>query len=123
MKLPDYFFICDFGDLYDTRKPNWHKFPPLRYKYKFTHKTITNMRELKATLRAGQFIWPGGYTMYFVTADHHAVSFEGVLQAFADIRRAIIHQDPERIVGTAINFEEQHLYCDVTGQQIPPSYE
>lgn len=69
-KLPDYFFVSDSdGGLYDTRKINWHAFPPLRPNYKKHPRTVNSTGDLKASLRVGDYAWPGGYEIVYITSD------------------------------------------------------
>ena len=121
--MPEYFFVseCD-GGLYDTRKKGWDIRPPLRANYKKTHRTINTTADLKATLRAGEYAWPGGYQMYFRTNDGHAVSFEGVRKNVGPWLKDIRERTYCRIVAVEINYEDQDLYCVITDKPIPPSY-
>jgi hypothetical protein len=123
MSLPEHFFIseCD-GNLYDTRKEAWHKRPPLRSNYRHTHRHISSAADLKATLRAGQYAWPGGYQMYFISNDGYAVSFNGVLSDFRTQLAQVKGKALNRIVAVDINYEDTDLYCDITGELIPASY-
>lgn len=81
-------------------------------------------KTLKALLRAGQYAWPGGYQLYFVTSDGAALSFEAVLQEFRQVLNSIKHglSDGWRVVGVDINWEDQELYCEHTGKRIPSAY-
>lgn len=121
--MPEYFFVseCD-GGLYDTRKEGWATRPALRPNYKHTHRNINTTADLKATLRAGEHSWPGGYQMYFITGDGHAMSFEGVRKSLAPLLDDIKEQSRHRIVGVAINYEDTDLYCVLTDTPIPASY-
>jgi hypothetical protein len=40
------------GGLYDTRKPDWHKGPPIRQNFQQYHARIFNVKDFKATWRA-----------------------------------------------------------------------
>lgn len=74
-QLPEHFFTTD-GALYDTRKPEWHKLPPLRPVYNRHFSEITTTAEFKASLRAGEYTFPGGYTLAFTTADSCVLCFD-----------------------------------------------
>ena len=79
MTCPNHLFLSDCdGCLYDTRDPEWSKNPPLRANYAIHCGSIKSVADLKATLRAGGFAWPGGYPLYFVTSDGGALSFATV---------------------------------------------
>ena len=39
---------------------------------------INSVEEFESALKNGPFAWPGGYPLYFVTADCDAVSFDAV---------------------------------------------
>lgn len=119
--LPDHLFIssCD-GCLYDTRKEGWANGPPLRTRYCSTFGEIRNNHELKATLRAGQYAWPGGYQMYMVESSGLALSFAGVEEEFK--RRKGADDTFAFPLIVCINYEETELYCDITGGLIPATY-
>lgn len=79
------FFACDDGALYDTTPPQWPYLPPLRATYKRHFGRIENgdtgvaeLQRVKATLRAGDFCWPGGYELTFITRDGAALCFDCV---------------------------------------------
>lgn len=123
MNLPEHFFIseCD-GGLYDTRTPSWSTRAPLRHNYRQTHRIINTTADLKATLRAGEHAWPGGYQMYFVTNDGYAVSFKGCLSDLKTQLDNVKRKTLNRIVAVGINYEDDMLFCDISGEPIPPSY-
>lgn len=66
--LPSHLFVGSDGTLNDTRLPNWHLFP-IRQNYSFHHRRMASLSDVKASLRAGEFAWPGGYSTYFITSD------------------------------------------------------
>lgn len=114
---------CD-GALYDTRRQNWHKLPPVRAVYRRSFSEIRTTAELKATLRAGAWAWPGAYPLFFETSDGCALSFESVrknLRAVLDSIRNR-HQDGWRIVGCAVNWEDDELRCEHSGERIASAY-
>ena len=77
MKLPSCFMVSESdGGLYDTRKPGWYNFPPIRANYSRHFSDIKTTSELKATLRAGGFAWPGGYSIAIITTDGGALCFD-----------------------------------------------
>jgi hypothetical protein len=66
--LPYYFVSSCDGALHDTRKPDWSK-TPLRPVYARHFRTITTGAQLRASLRAGDHAWPGGYALGYTTDD------------------------------------------------------
>lgn len=113
------------GALYDTRLLDWSRRAPLRAVYERHYIKISNAQQFKATLRAGPYAWPGGYPLYFVTDDGAAISFEGARKELREILAAITGNargNGWRVVATAINYEDDCLYCDVTGERIESAY-
>lgn len=127
-KLPDHLFVSSTdGGLYDTRVAGWHKLPPLRKVYNWQRNEIRNAADVKAALRAGGFAWPGGYPMYFVLEDGHALSFKGARRRLREILYDMTHDvtgdGSWHIVGLDVNYEDDDLYCEETGEKIEPAYE
>lgn len=75
-QLPNHFFAADDGALYDTRRQDWHKLPPLRPVYERHHPTIETTAQFKASLRAGGYTFPGGYSLAFTTVDGCILCFD-----------------------------------------------
>lgn len=126
MKLPDHLFVSSTdGCLYDTRKPNWAKNPPLRMDFKRTFSVIQTTSQLKATLRAGQYTWPGGYPMYFLTSDGSAFTFKTVRENLRQILEAIKTKDTNsgwHVCGCDVNWEDNELRDDHTHEPIQVAY-
>ena len=83
------------------------------------------LAEIKSALRAGPYAWPGGYPLYFVTADGAALSFVAVRAEWRQIVDA--HLTGNRrggwyVDGIDVNYEDADLYCDHTGERIPSAY-
>jgi hypothetical protein len=114
------------GSLYDTRVANWHEKPALRPVYSRHFAAIKTTHELKATLRAGGFAWPGGYPLYFITSDGDALSFEALKDK--NTLRAVLssvrygRNDGWRIVACEVNWEDNELECVDTMKRIPSAY-
>jgi len=91
----------------------------IRENYCLTHGEINTVADLKATIRAGKYAWPGGYPMYFITSDGASLSFDAVEQEFSQVAYAVRHKvnDGWRVVGCEINFED-NLVCAHTGEPI-----
>jgi hypothetical protein len=124
--LPDHLFVSDTdGALYDTRLPGWHTRPPLRAPYRRTCRKIETPADLKATLRAGPYTWPGGYPMYFVMADGEALSFKAAREQLAELLaafRSCDRHDQWRAVGVEINYEDPDLVCAHTNEPIEAAH-
>lgn len=121
-QLPNHFFVSKSdGALHDTRRANWHKHP-LRKRYKWTHARISTIAQLKATLRAGEYAWPGGYPMYLYTRDSQALHFECVKKEFRGAIQSILWDAHDRIIGCEVNYENADLYCGYCGKQIESAY-
>ena len=118
--LPEHFFVVDDGCLYDTRRPDWPEHP-LRYNYSRHHRTITTTQDLLATLRAGEYAWPGGYQLYFTTSDGAALSFDAVRDNLVSVIYALrgdVH-DGWLVVGTASTADsDEVVLCDHTGKEL-----
>jgi hypothetical protein len=122
--MQNHYFISETdGSLHDTRDPNWSS-NPLRPNYRRHHSRISSIADLKATLRAGPYAWPGGYPLYFITNDGAALSFDSARTEFSLIARSIEdnNNDGWRIVACDINYEDDSLYCDHTGDKIESAY-
>ena len=119
--LPDHFFIseCD-GHLYDTRRADWPHHP-LRHNYQRHHRTITTGQDLRATLRAGEFAWPGGYRLYFVTSDGAALSFDAVRDNLVSVLDSIRHdiRDGWLVIRLHSSAEDDEpVLCVHTGEEL-----
>lgn len=124
MTLPGHLFAPDSGALYDTRVADWSRAAPLRPVYRRTYATIETTAELRATLRAGAYAWPGGYPLYFVTSDGAALSFDSVRQELRAVLSSIASgaNDGWRVVACQINYDDSHLICDHSGDRIACAY-
>lgn len=121
-KLPKHFMIseCD-GGLYDTRKTDWSKFP-LRTKYSWSHSDIQTVQQLKATLRAGKFTFPGCYPLFLVMADGEALCFDCGRKEFRLIVEGIRYGTGWKVVGCAANWEDNDLRCCHCEKRIESAY-
>ena len=121
--MSEHLFITSSGDLHDTRDPNWTT-SPLRVAYRRTFGRIETTAELKSTLRAGPYVWPGGYPLFFFTSDGGALSFKTVRDELRQVLDSIRHgiDDGWRVVGCGINWEDTSLFDDHTGDLIESAY-
>lgn len=113
--MQNYFMIseCD-GGLYDTRLSNWSE-KPLREKYSYTHARIDTVQELKATLRAGQYTFPGGYLLALGTSDGACLCFDCARSEFVNVADSIARNinDGWKVDSCFIaDHMESDLYCD-----------
>lgn len=122
--LPDHLFCGSDGNLYDTRVHAWSAVEPLRKNYKRTFSTIHNVAELKATLRAGEFAWPGGYPLFLLLSDGEALSYEGARKNLQCLYDALKTNSGNgwRVVGTGTNYEDTNLFCVQTGEPIQSAH-
>lgn len=123
-KLPEHLFIADNGDLFDTRKADWHKHP-LREKYSYHFSDIDSLSKVKACLRAGKYAWPGGYPLYFITQDGAALSFDAVEDNFYQVAWDWLNDASTgwKVIGCAVNYEDEGLVCEHTHEKINSAYE
>lgn len=108
---------CD-GNLYDTTKPNWSA-NPLREDYARHYREIHTTKQLLATIRAGEYTFPGCYRLVFVANDGDGLSFDSVkenLYCVVDSIRNNIN-DGWCIIGCDIVDDiEDPIYCAHSGE-------
>jgi hypothetical protein len=124
MTRPKHLFVssCD-GALHDTRDSNWSA-NPLRKIFSRTFSRINTVAEFKATLRAGQYAWPGGYPMFLICSDGAALHFDCAKENARQIMESIATKanDGWRVVGCDINYEDSELVCDHCSDRIESAY-
>ena len=122
MKTDPLFTSCD-GALYDTRRANWSS-RPLRQDYNRHHTNISNTHQLRATLRAGQWVWPGGYPLHFIMDDGESMCFDCVRAEYRLISQSVTHRyiDGWRVVACETNWEDSDLYCAHCNKPIQSAY-
>ncbi len=122
--LPSHLFVCTSdGALYDTRLANWET-KPIRPNYRASHRHINSVADLKATLRNGPYTFPGCYPLYFITDDGCALSFETVRAEFGRIASSMREgsRDGWRVIGCDVNWEDDDLRCEHSGDKIESAY-
>ena len=81
-------------------------------------------KDLKTQLRQGEFAWPGGYPLYFITTDGAALSFKAVrdnLRLVMDsIKRDL--RDGWQVCAVDVNWEDPSLFCEHTNKRIESAY-
>lgn len=124
MKLAEHFMIGMDGNLFDTRKAQWHLNAPLRANYSGHNRSISTVAQLKAALREGQYTGVGCYPCYFITSDGGALSFESVRANFKSVIDSVKNEinDGWRVVAMDVNYENPDLVCDHTGKPIEYAY-
>ena len=83
---------------------------------------IKTVFDFNKALEIGPYAWPGGYPLYFVTADGAVLSWAAAIKEQALLRDSILRADAWRVVGLMVNYEDDDLYCDHTGEKIPSAY-
>lgn len=74
------------------------------------------------------YAWPGGYPIFYVTADSAALCPDCVndpdnpAHTGAEARTKGIDDPQWRIVASDVNWEDTSLYCDHCNKQIPSAY-
>jgi hypothetical protein len=85
---------------------------------------INTVHDFRRAIRNGAYAWPGGYPLYFITSDGTALSFDAAKTERRNILQSIAHRsnDGWRVIGADVNWEDQDLTCDHTGERIPSAY-
>ena len=72
-----------------------------------------------------KYAWPGGYPMFAVCADGGILSHTAIKQNYRLIFRATQNPGTDKqweVTGVDINWEDDCLFCDHTGEHIPSAY-
>lgn len=72
-----------------------------------------------------KYAWPGGYPMFAICADGGILSHTSVVENQSQIREATENPGTNRqwqIVGVDINYEDENLICDHSGEKIESAY-
>ena len=119
----EHFFTASDGALHDTRVANWAS-TPLRPNYSRTHQHIKTVADFKATLRNGEFAWPGGYPMYLITNDGGALHFDCARENAYQVMWEMANEcnGGWRVIACDINYEDGDCYCDHCGERIESAY-
>lgn len=117
--LANKFFVSGNGDLFDTTRNDWHKGEPLRTGYKLHNSDIVKPADIVASLRAGEWAFPGGYRLAFVCHDGGVLSYKAVKDNLYSVVHSTRHnyRDGWHVVGLICVDEcEGAIYCDHTGE-------
>lgn len=120
MMLDKFMISCD-GSLYDTSKQNWSELPPLRANFSYHYQNIENTKQLLSCLRAGQYAWPGGYQLFFITSDGDCLSFEAVIDNLESVIWSIRNNVNDGWKVEALDNADEceiPIICDHTGKQL-----
>ena len=88
---------------------------------------INSISDFRAAVRNGPYAWPGGYPLFFVMDDCGVMSFE-VAARRGTTRRLILESlrdnlnDGWRPVAIEINYDNNDLYCCISGNKIESAY-
>ena len=112
-------FVVSGGDLVETKN-----FSVVREKYSYTFSRIKNSLQLRATIRNGEYAWPGCYPMFLIFGDGEACCFKCAKSEYKSISRDMHdgYGGSFQIVGCEINYEDNDLYCAHCNDQIPSAY-
>lgn len=86
---------------------------------------INTVADLDEAISNGPYAWPGGYPVFFITADGGALAFQTVKDEIDEIKEAIEDDDTSggwRVVAADVNWEDPELYDDHTGDRIESAY-
>ena len=86
---------------------------------------IRNTSDFRRAMRNGPYAWPGGYPLYFVTADGEALSFKAARAERRNILQALAYNDTSSgwiVVGVDVNWEDDELACAHSGERIQSAY-
>lgn len=87
---------------------------------------IKTVSDFRGAIRKGKYAWPGGYPLFFVTADGEALSFEAAIAERRQVISAIGHDERHsgwRVVAVETNWEDTNLTCAHTGKLIESAYD
>jgi len=101
----------------------WRDSTIIRQDYARHHRDITNSLQLRSTLRAGEYAWPGGYQLAFITSDGALLCFDCVRKELRNVLDSIRTEcdDGWRVVACDIRYDgelECGDYCDHCSKQL-----
>lgn len=86
---------------------------------------IDSISDFRRAIRNGAYAWPGGYPLFFITADCASLSFEAAKQERRAILEALRDNKTHsgwRVAACEVNWEDPDLYCEHTGKRIESAY-
>ena len=84
-------------------------------------RNIENANQLKSSIRAGEYAWPGGYQLFFITSDGASLSFASVRENFCAVLDSVKTEcaDGWRVIAITGEHEcDEPVFCDHSGEQI-----
>lgn len=90
----------------------WRGDEIIRRDYARHRQVIKNRRQLRASLRAGQWAWPGGYEVIYIDAGGLFLCHECVIENY----KLIAGGDWDAIVGTCLDCELDEGVCSDCGR-------
>jgi len=91
----------------------------IRQNFSIHRATIESIADVKATLRAGEYIWPGGYRLAFVTTDGGVLSFDAVRKNLHNVIWSMtnrVHDGWNLDCILNVNDCDEPIYCDDSGE-------
>ena len=123
--MKDYFFVSCDGDLFDTRKPNWHSLPPLRRDYGLIKRDHIDSIALRAAIRAC-YAWPGGYDLIAITSDGGCLCMDCCRKNYYQLAWSMRHKCSDgwlvEGIDAACNFDDR-TFCDHCGKTLVEGWE
>ena len=102
------------GDCYKIEDKPFGNVPVRRGVAKH-YREIDSINKLKACLRAGEYTFPGGYRLFFITGDGACLSFSAVLDNLQSIYYSMMNDmnDGWNIIGlSSVQDCDDEVYCD-----------
>jgi len=92
--------------------------------YSYHYGNIETGKQLRATLRAGEFAWPGGYPVYLFCDDGQPLCFGCAKDNIHQVTHSVRHglNDGWRIIGCDVNWEDPDMHCDHCEKHIESAY-
>ena len=94
---------------------------PFRENYDRHFRQISTVSQLKSTLRAGKYTFPGGYAVYFITSDGAVLSHDSVRSEFRNVADSIRSKanDGWRVIGIGCTCDDDEIpNCDHSGSPV-----
>lgn len=116
--LPSHLFVSDFGDMFDCRKPEWHK-KPIRENYaRFDRELSGGSIAIRAAIRA-RYTSIGGYELFLITSDGAVICCDCAQKEYRQIAYSVRRKinDGWRVVGVECTGNtDNFLSCDHCGR-------
>lgn len=86
--------------------------------------TISEVKRWYHKGQANQYVWPGGYPLYYVTMDGAALCPNCMTKERVSIIRSTVEnaRDGWNVSGQDVNWEDSNLYCDHCSKRIESAY-